>query len=201
MRSWLFIRCILIYFIFFLFKIVTCLKLPLLEYNNSTRIFVLSSHSSCLLNSPVVIAVFKSLSHVQILANPWSTAHQVSLSFTLSLRFPKLMYIEPVMPSNHLILCLPSPLALHLSQRRSFQWVGSLHQVAKGLELQLQYQSFQWIFGVDFLEEWLVWSVQGILKSLLQRHSLKASFLQDSAFFMAQLSHSIHDYWKNHSFD
>ena len=46
----------------------------------------------------------------------------------------------------------PSPLALNLSQQQGlFQWVSSLHQVAKVLELQLQYQSFQWIFRVDFL--------------------------------------------------
>ena len=48
----------------------------------------------------------------------------------------------------------PSPPALNLSQ----QWVSSSHQVAKVLELQLHHQSFQWIFRVDFLWDWLVWS-------------------------------------------
>ena len=56
-------------------------------------------------------------------------------------------------------LSAPSPLALNLSQHQGlFQWIGSLHQVAKVLELQFQHQSFQWIFTVDFLQDWLVWS-------------------------------------------
>ena len=52
----------------------------------------------------------------------------------------------------------PSPPALNLSQHQSlFQWVGSSHQVAKVLELQLQQQSFQWIFGVNFFWDWPIW--------------------------------------------
>ena len=72
-----------------------------------------------------------------------------------------------------------------------FQWVSSSHQVAKVFELQLQHQSFQWIFRVDFLWDWLfdLPAVQGTLKSLLQHHSSKASILQCSAFCMVQLSH------------
>ena len=86
---------------------------------------------------------------------------------------------------------MPSPHAFNLSQHQSlFQWVSSSHQVAKVLQFQLQHQSFQWIFRVYFLSDWLVWFliVQGILKSLLQHHSLKASVLRGSAFFMVQLS-------------
>ena len=66
-----------------------------------------------------------------------------------------------------------------------------LHQMAKVLELQLQHQSFQCIFRTDFLRtDWFdLLAVQGTLKSLLQHHSLKASVLQHSAFFMVQLSH------------
>ena len=53
----------------------------------------------------------------------------------------------------------PSPIALNLSQHQGlFQWVGSLYQVPKVLELQLQHQIFQWIFRVDLFEDWLVWS-------------------------------------------
>ena len=56
-------------------------------------------------------------------------------------------------------LSSPSPLAPNLSQHQGlFQWVSSLHQVAKVLELQLRHQSFQWIFRVDFLYNWLAWS-------------------------------------------
>ena len=64
-----------------------------------------------------------------------------------------------------------------------FQWVSSLHQVAKVLEFQLQHQSFQWIYWLYLLV------VQRTLQSLLQHHSSKASVLQCSAFFMVQLSH------------
>ena len=53
----------------------------------------------------------------------------------------------------------PSPHAFSLSQHQGFfQWVSSSHQMARVLELQLQRQSFQWIFKVDFLQAWLVWS-------------------------------------------
>ena len=72
----------------------------------------------------------------------------------------QLLSIQSVMPFNQLILCLPPfPPAFHLSQHQSlFQWAGSLYQVAIVGELQLQHQSFQWIFRVDFLCDWLVWS-------------------------------------------
>ena len=56
-------------------------------------------------------------------------------------------------------LSSPSPPAFNLSQHQGlFQWVSSSHQVAKGLEFQLQHQSFQCIFRTDFLQDWLVWS-------------------------------------------
>ena len=63
------------------------------------------------------------------------------------------MSTESMMPSNHLILCYPfSPPVLNLAQPQGlFQWVSFSHQVAKVLELQLQHQSFQWIFRVEFL--------------------------------------------------
>ena len=84
------------------------------------------------------------------LCDPWTAAHQASLSFTIFQSLLKLMSIELVMPSNHLILSSPSPPARNLSQNQGlFQWVGSSHLVAKVLELQ--HQSFQWIFKVDFL--------------------------------------------------
>ena len=65
----------------------------------------------------------------------------------------KLMSIESVMPSNHLVPCHPpSPPAFNLFQHQGlFKWVSSLHQMAKVLEFQLQHQSFQWIFRTDFV--------------------------------------------------
>ena len=98
---------------------------------------------------------------------------------------PELVSIQPSHP-----LSSPSPPAFYLSQLQGlFQRVGSSHLVARILELQLQHQSFQWIFRVDFLSDWLVQTlaVQGTLKSLLQHHNLKISVLWCSAFFMIQL--------------
>ena len=87
----------------------------------------------------VDVVVFQLLSLVQLLATPWTVACQALLSFIITQSLLKLMSIESVMPSNHLIFCvLPSPLALSLSQHQGlFQLVGSSHQLAKVLELQL----------------------------------------------------------------
>ena len=97
---------------------------------------------------------------------------------------------DAIQPSHP--LSSTSPPAFNPSQHQGlFQWVSSLHQVAKVLELQLQHQSYQWIFRVDFLgTDWFdLLAVQGTLKSLLQHHSSKASILGCSAFFRIQLSH------------
>ena len=102
------------------------------------------------LNGHVVV---QSLSRVWLFATPWTAARQASLSFTISQSLLKLMPIESVMPSNCLALCHPLLLlpSIFPSIRVIFQWVISLHLVAKGLELQLQHQSFQWIFRAIFL--------------------------------------------------
>ena len=87
---------------------------------------------------------------------------------------------------SHSLLSPSSP-AFNLSQHQGlFYWVRSLHQVAKVLELQLQHQSFQWIFRTDWFD---LLVGQGTLKTLLQHHSSKASVLWHSAFFIVQLSH------------
>ena len=137
-------------------------------------------------------------------ASPWTAAHQDSLFFTVSWSLLKVMSIESVMPSNHLILCCsPSCPAFSLSQHQGlFQWVDSSHQVAKVLELEQQQQSFQWIFRVDFFSDWLVWfpcspkdseeySPAPPLESI---NSLAFSLLYGPALTSA------HNYWKNHSF-
>ena len=97
---------------------------------------------------------------------------------------------DAIQPSHP--LSSPSPPALNLSQPQDlFKWVNSLHQVDKVLEFQHQHHSFQWTLRTDLL--WMDWldllAVQGTLKSLLQHHSSKASFLQLSAFFIVELSH------------
>ena len=84
---------------------------------------------------------------------------------------------------------VPSPPAFNLAQHQGlFQWVSSLHQVAKVLELQLQHQ---WILRTDYLQDWLVWSPCSPRKSQessTTHHSSKASILQCSTVFMIQLS-------------
>ena len=97
-----------------------------------------------------VAAVVQAFSRVWLFATPCTTKRQASVSFTISQSLLKLMSIELMMPSQPL-LPTPPP-ALSLSQDQGlFQQLGSLHQVAKVLELQLQHQCFQLTLRVDFL--------------------------------------------------
>ena len=96
---------------------------------------------------------------------------------------------DAIQPSHPLPSLSP---ALNVSQHQGLlKWVSSSHQVAKVLEFQLQHQSFQRTPRTDsFRMDWLdLLAVQGILKSLLQHHSSKASILGCSAFFIIQLLH------------
>ena len=84
-----------------------------------------------------------------------------------------------------------------------FQWVSSSHQVAKVLKFQLQHQSFQWLFRTDFHWDWLVWSscsprASQEFSPTPQMKSINSSVLN---FLYSPTLTSIHDYWKNHSFD
>ena len=144
-------------------------------------------------SSPSVVVVVQSLSRVRPLAIPRTTACQASLSFTISWSLLKLMSTK-----YHLVLCHP------LSQHQSlFQWISFSHQVAKVMKLQLQHQSFQWIFSVDFLYDWLVWSPCYPRDS--QESSPTPQFKSISSLVLSLLYGPtltfIHDYWKNHSFD
>ena len=134
----------------------------------------------------------QSLSHVRLFVTPWNAVHEASLSITNSRSLLKLMSIESVMPSSHLILCHPLlPPSVFLSIR-----VFSSESV-----LCLRWPKY-WSFSfsispsneysglISFRMDWLdLLAVQGTLKSLLQRRSSKASILRHSAFFMVQLSH------------
>ena len=144
------------------------------------------------------------LSHVQLFATPWTAACRASLSITNSQSLLKLMSIESVMPSNHLILC--RPLLLLPSITPSIK-VFSNESVL--LIRWPKYWSFSFSISpsnefsglISFRIDWFdLLEVQGTLKSLLQHHSSKASILWLWAFFIVQLK-SVHDYWKNHSFD
>ena len=124
---------------------------------------------------------------------PWTAAHQASLSFTLSRSLLKLMYIELMMPSNHFILCYPLlPLPSIFPSIRVFSSESAL------CIRWPKYWSFSFSVSpsneysglISSRTDWFdLPAVQGTLKSLLQHHSSKASFLQHSAFLMAQHSH------------
>ena len=124
---------------------------------------------------------------------PWMGAHQASTSFTITWSLLKLMSIESVMPSNHLILCCPllylpsifpsirvfsneSILCIRWPKYLTFSFSISPLSVYSGL--------------ISFTMDWLnLLAVQGILKSLLQHHSSRASLPRCSALFIVQLSH------------
>ena len=139
-----------------------------------------------------MLFILQLLSCVQLFATPWTAAPQASLSFTIFQSLRKLMPIESVMPSNHLILdhsllLLPSILpsirvfsnesALHIRWPKYWSFSFSVSPSSEYLGL---------IFRIDWFD---LLAVQGPLKSLLQHHNSKASVLQRSVFFMAQLSH------------
>ena len=125
--------------------------------------------------------------------DPWTAAHQVSLSITNSQSLLKLMSIESGMPSNHLILCWPLLLLPSIFPSiRVFSNESVLHIMWP------KYWSFTFSISpsneysglVSFRMDWSdLFAVQGTLKSLLQHHSSKASMLQCSAFFIVKLSH------------
>ena len=131
----------------------------------------------------------KLLSYVWLLGTPWTAAGNPSfpvLHYLLEFAQTHVHWADNAIQPSHPLSPL-SPPAFNPSQQQGlFQWIGSLHQVAKVLELQLQRLSFQWILRTDFLT--MDWSdllaVQGTLKSLLQHHSSRASILWCSAFFI-----------------
>ena len=134
----------------------------------------------------------QSLSRVQLFETPWIAVRQISLSFTISQSLLKLMSIESVMPSNHLILChslllltsiLPSirifcnesALCIRWPKYWSFSFSISPSNEYAGL--------------ISYRIDWFdLLAVQATLKSLIQLHSSKASILQHSAFFIVQHS-------------
>ena len=146
------------------------------------------------------------LSHVQLFVTPWPAACQASLSFTISQCLLKLMSIELVILTNHLSLC--HPLLLFPSVFLSislFQWIGSLHQVAKVLEfqLQLQYQSLQWNSGFGVPLGLTGWSACWPRDSQESSPAPQLESIISSALTLlyGPTLTSIHDYWKKHRFD
>ena len=133
------------------------------------------------------------LSCVRLFATPWTAAQQASLSITNSRSLLRLMSIESVMPSTHLILCCPLLLLSSI--------FPSIRVFSNELVLPIRWPKY-WSFSfnispsnehlgpISFRMNWVdLLSVQGTFKSFLQCHSSKASILQHSAFFIVQLSH------------
>ena len=134
----------------------------------------------------------QSLSHVWLFATPWNTEHQASLSSTNSQSPPKPISIESVMPSSHLIFCHPLLLLPSI-----FPSIRVFSSESALLIRWPKYWSFSFNINpsndhpglISFRMDWLdLHAVQGIVNSLLQHHSAKASILWHSAFFIVQLS-------------
>ena len=153
----------------------------------------------------IYISSVQSLSRVWLFATPWTAAHQASLSITNSRSLLKLMSIESVMPSNHLILCYPlllppsifpsvrvfsseSVLCIRWPEYWSFSFSISPSSGYSGLI------SLGWT-------GWISLQSKGLSRVFSQYCSSKVSIFQCSAFFIVPALTSIRDYWKNHPFD
>ena len=145
------------------------------------------------------------LSHVQLFATPWTAACQASLSITNSRSLFRFMSIESVMPSNHLILCcllllLPSILpsikvfpnesVLHIRWPKNWSFSFNISPP----------NEYSWLISLRM--DWLdLLAVQGTPKSLLQHQQFKSINFLALSFLCSPTLTSIHDYWRNHSFD
>ena len=151
----------------------------------------------------VASIVVQSLTCVWLFATPWTAELQASLSIANSQSLLKLIFIESVMPSSHLILCLPLLLLPSI--------FPSMRVLSNESVLRIRWPKC-WSFTfsispsneysglISFRIDWFL-AVQGTLKSLLQHHSWKASILQHSAFSSILLSYPYMTTGKNHSFD
>ena len=146
-----------------------------------------------LLSKEAQFSSVQSLSHVRLFMTPWTAADQASLSITNSWSLLKLISIQSVMPSNHLVLCLPLLLLPSI--------FPSIRVFSKESVLRIRWPNY-WSFDFSIsssnkysgliyfrMDRFDLFAVQGTLKSLFQCHSSKASILQHSAFFIDQLSH------------
>ena len=151
-----------------------------------------SNPSSAPVSSRTPVVDVQSLSRVWLFMTPRTAARQASLSFTISRSLRKLMSIESVMPSNHLVLCRPLLLPSIFPGNRVFSNESALRiRWPKYWSFSFSISPSNEYSGlISFRMNWLdVLVVQGTLKSLLQHHNSKASILRGSAFFIVQLSH------------
>ena len=146
-----------------------------------------------------VVAIVQSLSHVRLFVTQWTAAPQASLSITISWNLLKFMSIELVMPSNHLFLCHPlssCPQSFSASESFPMSWLFASGGQNIGVSASVLQVNIQ---------DWLPLGLTGSCSPRDSRKSsstplFKSIILWHLAFFMVQLT-SVHDYWKNHSFD
>ena len=150
------------------------------------------------------IVVIQSLGQVQLLATPWTAACQASLPFTISWSLLKLMSIESVMPSNHLILCHPLLLLPSI--------LPSLRVFSNELALCIRWPKYwscsfsisssdEYLGSISCRTDWFdILAVQWTLKNLLQHQFESINSLMLNLLYGPNLT-SVHEYWKNHSFD
>ena len=139
------------------------------------------------------LVVVQLLSHVQLFATLWTVACQASLSFSISQSLLKLMSIELVMPSNHLVLCLslfllPSIFPASGSFPMSQLFASGGQSIGVSTSASVLPVTIQDWFPLGFIDWFDLLAVPGPLKSLLPHHISKASVLQHSAFFMVLIS-------------
>ena len=169
------------------FPIILCTWTPL---STASMISFLSCLCATILNFQISSVQF-SHSHVRLFVTPWTAARQASLSITNSQSLSKLMFIESVMLSNHLILSRPLLLLPSI--------FPSIRVFSNESALRIRWPKY-WSFSfnispsnehsglISIRMDWLdLLTVRGTLKSLLQHHSSKASILWCSAFFIVQL--------------
>ena len=175
--------------------------------SSSSSLIIICLVFKCIFHrkSMYVISSVQSLSHVQLFMTPWTAARQASLFIINSWSWLKLMFIESVMPSNHLILCRPLLLmpSVFLQHQGLFKWVSSSHQVAKVLEFQFNISPSNEHPGpISFRMDWLdlLVSPRDSRESspTPQFKSINSSTLN---FLYSPTLKSTHDYWKNHSLD
>ena len=145
----------------------------------------------------------QSLSCVQLFVTPWTAAHQASLSIINCQSLLKLMSTSQWCHSTISSSVIPFSSCLQsCPASESFKSISSSQQ-AKVLELQLQHQSFQWILRTGFLEDWLVWSPCSARDSQESFPTPQFKSINSLAlsFLYSPILTSIHDYWKNYSFD
>ena len=155
-------------------------------------------HGNCMFNFlknhhtvSIQFSSVQSLSHVWLFVTPWTAAHQASLSNTNYQSLLRFMCIKSVMPSNHLILChhlllLPSIFpSIRVFSNESVLCIRWPKYCSFSINPSNEYSGL-----ISFRMDWFdLLAIQGTLRSLLQHHSSKASFLRHSVFFIVQLAY------------